>query len=1093
LNISGANSNVSVINNGSVSANQLRNNSLSHTSTWTNAANSNLTLKVASFTEANNSLVASASGNTVTFTGVSSYAITKPSGGVYYNLTCATSSGNTLSLAGATTVSNNLLISTGALDVSASNYALSVGGNFTNNSAAAAFVPRSGTVTLNGAAGQTIGGTFTTSFYNLTDSGNGSETVTLASNETITNNFTVVGGTFDCQTFQLTGNASGTLSLAAGSTLLLGTTASATNVAFPTNFTAGAHISLASTSTVKYLANTATQTISVSPTYGNLIIDAGSAVTKTPTGTPLTVAGNLTINSNATLSETINTVSVTGTSTINGGLTYTTGHYNATGAVTNAGTLSFTTGAGSLTTSLNNTGTVTFTGAGSMTIGTTFTNSGTYTSGTANLSVTGTSSITAGTVSFTTATYHATGAVTNAGTLSFTSGTGTLGASLNNTGTVTYTGAGTMSIGTTLTNSGTFTAGTATISVTGTSSLTAGTLSFTTGIYNATGLVTNAATLSFTSGTGNLLNGLTNSGTTTFTGAGILNIAGAGSALDNTGGTFNSGTGAVNMTGTTQTISGNAISFYDLGINQTSSAQTVTLNTSESFQDVLTMTTGTLAASGANTMTLLSNAARTARIAQVVTPANTSITAKFVIQRYFAGRASAAYAALSSPVQSAQTIKDWNNSNQTLPNKFYMSGVGGPNGTASSYVSVYLYKETNPHGSGGAGNFVKITSYATPGNAYMVTPGQGIYLWLGTSLSTMSNPFTYLTNGIPSIAPAAGISIGVTNSGAADGNGYNLLGNPFCSPIDWTTFQAANPSLGGTFGLRQEDGSWHYYAAGSIPMGQGFMVIASGAATINFKENQKTAIDASMLRPEKALVEVSDEPNAITFVLSNDSNNWSSPTTILFGNNYAKTYKFGNDMPFNSDITEGASKFYTASPDGYNLSVYSLPDNEAVQTVPLVAVAQVKANHTITVNGLDNISSYQCVNLIDQATGAVLNNFNTNPAYTFSVSELGDIRSFGLQFTKLNQEESCNESISDNNLSGDINITPSEQGARVSFNLPQESNAVISIYNILGQKVMNDVNTTAYNNQLIVNLTQGHLYIIKVQTVNGIFTKKLYR
>jgi hypothetical protein len=1326
--ISTNNSNVSVINNGIVNINTISNNSTTLASSWTNAANSSLTLHTISFTQANSSLIASASGNTVIFGGTSSYTIVKPSGGVYYNLTCSTSTGHVLTLPAAITVSNNLLISSGALDVSTSSYALSVGGNWTNNSTTTALVQRTGTVTLSGSAGQTIGGSFSTNFYNLTATGTGAETVTLACNETVTNNFTVSGGTFDCQTFQLTGNTTGTLSLAAGSTLLLGKTASATNVAFPTNFTAGAHISLAPTSTVEYLANTASQIISIVPTYGNLLIDAGSAITKTASGTPLSVGGNLTINTNATLSETTRTLSVTGTSTINGGLTYSTGSYNATGAVTNAGTLSFTTGAATLaaslnnsgsvtytgagtmsigttlsnsgtytagtstlsvtgtssltagtlsfttgvyhatgavtnagtlsfttgaatlTASLNNSGTVTYTGAGTMSIGTTLTNSGTYTAGTSTLSVTGTSSLTAGTLSFTTGAYHATGAVTNAGTLSFTTGAATLAASLNNSGTVTYTGAGTMSIGTTLTNSGTYTAGTSTLSVTGTSSLTAGTLSFTTGnynatgavtnagalsfttgaatlaaslnnsgtvtytgagtmsigttltnsgtytagtstlsvtgtssltagtlsfttgnynatgavtnagalsfttgaatlaaslnnsgsvtytgagtmsigttlsnsgtytagtstlsvtgtssltagtlsfttgIYNATGLVTNAATLTFTTGTGNLSNGLTNSGTTTFTGAGILNIAGAGSALDNTGGTFNSGTGAVNMTGTTQTISGNAISFYDLGINQTSSAQTVTLNASESFQDVLTMTTGTLAASGANTMTLLSNAARTARIAQVITPANTNITAKFVVQRYVAGRNTAAYAALSSPVQSAQTIMDWNDNNQTAPNILYMSGVGGPNGKSANYVSVFLYNETLPHGTGGVGNFVAITSYATPGNTYTVTPGQGIYLWLGTTLSKMSNPYTYITNGIPSIAPAAGISVNVTNSGAADGNGYNLLGNPFCSPIDWATFQAANPSLGATFGLRQVDGSWHYYGSGSIPMGQGFMVIASGAATINFNENQKTAVDASFLRPEKPLVEVSDEPNAINFTLSDDANNWSSNATILFGNNYTKTYKFGTDMPFIADITEGAPALHTVSPDGYNLSVYRLPDNEIVQTVPLVTVAQVVANHTITVNGLDNISSYQCVNLIDQATGSVLNNFNTNPSYTFNVSQQGEIKNFVLQFTRLKEQESCNTSIANNSdISNNITITPSEQGAKVIFNLPQESNATISIYNVLGQKIMNDVNTAAYNNQLTINLTQGHLYIIKVQTANGIVTKKLYR
>jgi len=1088
LDIVDAHSAVSVINNGSVSLESINPNGTGQNiSSWTNNANSSLTLSSVSFT-APSTLIASALGNTIKYIGTTSYTLPKPSGGIYYNLTCSTSNGHILTLPAAITVTNNLLISSGQLDVTASNYALSIGGNFTNNGQTTAFVPRSGTVTLNGTAGQTIGGTSASTFYNLTASGASSETVTLASAETVSNNFTVSGGTFNDSTFQITGNATGTITLASGATLLLGTTASATSVSFPTLFT---HFAINSASTVEYLANTASQIISVSPTYGNLLIDAGSSVTKTPSGTPLNVGGNLTINSHPTLSETSNTLSVTGTSTINGGLTFTTGTYHATGAVTNAGTLSFTTGAGTLGASLNNTGTVTYTGTGSMTIGTTFTNSGTYTSGTANLSVTGTSSITAGTVSFTTGTYNATGTVTNAGTLSFTTGTGTLAASLNNTGTVTYTGAGSMTIGTTFTNSGTYTGGTSTLSVSGTSSITAGAVSFTTGTYTSTGLVTNAGTISFTTGTANFNNGFTNSGTTTYTGSGILNISGAGSDFDNTG-TFNVGTSLVSMNGTTQTISGSAISFYDLAINQTSSANTVTLNASESFQDALTMTTGTLAASGANTMTLISNAAKTARIAQVVSPGNTNITAPFVIQRYEGSRSAAAYDVFTSPVQSAETIMDWNDNNQTAPNIFYMSGVGGPNGKASGYVSVFLFVEPNANASNG--NFVPITHFATPGNTYMVTPGQGLYIFLGTSLTTMSDPFTYLTHGVPSIAPVGGITVNVTNSGASKGDGFNLVGNPFCSPIDWGTFMADNSSLSGLFYLKQSDGSWHNYASGSIPMGQGFGIYESNpSAVLVFKESHKTSVDAAMLRPEKPLLDVADIPNAITFTLSDDSNSWSCPTTIAFGSGYAKTFKFKNDAKFMTNLTPGVPYVYTVSSDNKNLSFYNVPDNEKMLTVPLVAVGQVVTRHTLTVKGLDNITSYQCVNLIDATTGAVLNNFNISPSYSFYVSEQGETKNFGLQFTQLSGDESCNTQPVVTALSDNVLIKPSATGANISFNLHEESNVIISVFNVLGQKVISDINSVAYNNTYSLNLPQGQLYIIKVQTASGqLVTKKLY-
>lgn len=89
----------------------------------------------------------------------------------YNNLTVNNAS-ETFDLAGTTTVAA-LTITQGTLDVTASNYALNISGNFTNNGT---FTARSGTVTLNGAAQQTLSGSggFTSgsALYNLTITNN---------------------------------------------------------------------------------------------------------------------------------------------------------------------------------------------------------------------------------------------------------------------------------------------------------------------------------------------------------------------------------------------------------------------------------------------------------------------------------------------------------------------------------------------------------------------------------------------------------------------------------------------------------------------------------------------------------------------------------------------------------------------------------------------------------------------------------------------------------------------------------------------------------------------------------------------------------
>ncbi len=105
----------------------------------------------------------------------------------------------TATLTSAATVTENFTISAGTFDVSTSDHALNVGGNWTNN---ATFTPRSGTVTFNGTGAQTIatGGTGAGKvFHNVTINKSGG-TATLSAAMQVNNNFTLTAGTFDVST-----------------------------------------------------------------------------------------------------------------------------------------------------------------------------------------------------------------------------------------------------------------------------------------------------------------------------------------------------------------------------------------------------------------------------------------------------------------------------------------------------------------------------------------------------------------------------------------------------------------------------------------------------------------------------------------------------------------------------------------------------------------------------------------------------------------------------------------------------------------------------------------------------------------------------
>jgi hypothetical protein len=587
------------------------------------------------------------------------------------------------------------------------------------------------------------------------------------------------------------------------------------------------------------------------------------------------------------------------------------------------------------------------------------------------------------------------------------------------------------------------------ITITGNTGVTGGNLT------NTSGTISNAGTITLTANyinTGNVI------------GNGAYNIAGNWS----NSGVFTAGNSTVTFNGASvQTLSGSMpTSFYNITINGLG----INLLQNTSFTKVLTLTSGTIG--GIDTMTLISNAAGDGIIAPVgAGVSQASVTATFTVQRYENTRTKANYASISSPVLST-TIGDWNINNRAP--KFFMSGIGGPDGGAASYVSVKRFNEvTNAYDN--------ITVYTTPGINYVIRQGEGIYLWEGTSLTAMVTPFSFNTHGRPTMG---NVSIASTYT-SGKGNGFNILGNPYAAPIDWVTFLASNPTLQSSYYIFEQDGTWHVFSSGSIPMEQGFGVKTTSAATISFQESQKTMIDANLLRP----INPSDDLNTATFVLSDDSNEFSCPTIVSFAQGYVKNYNPSEDASFIESYIEEVPKLFTVSSDNENLMLNKLPDSDNTIDVPLTAVAGVKADYTLTAQNIDNITSYDCIMLIDAATGAPLNNFKDNSTYNFSTSA-PEGKNFLLRFTRLTAGESCNPVNSTAN--DGVEIYPSNAGAYVSFHLLQSEDAVIEVYNLLGQKISAASRTTQNETINVPFPAIEAVYIVRVETKYGIFTQKVY-
>ena len=236
----------------------------------------------------------------------------------YYNL-AINKAGGIGNINSATTVTQNLSITAGELDMNAalsvagnttispgatlngSSFSLSVGGNWSNGGT---FVPSSSTVTMNGSGAQVIS---STNFNNLVIS-KASGTATLAGNVSINGNLTASAGSFDLLTYTCSrSSVGGVFSISNNVSMYV---AGANN--FPASY--GSY-SLAGNSTVSYNGTVAQSVAGIS--YGNLLLVNGGSNAKTLSSN-VTVNGNITISSGVTLNAGAYTIQLYGNWVNNG-------------------------------------------------------------------------------------------------------------------------------------------------------------------------------------------------------------------------------------------------------------------------------------------------------------------------------------------------------------------------------------------------------------------------------------------------------------------------------------------------------------------------------------------------------------------------------------------------------------------------------------------------------------------------------------------------------------------------------------------------------------------------------------------------------
>jgi hypothetical protein len=303
-------------------------------------------------------------------------------------------------------------------------------------------------------------------------------------------------------------------------------------------------------------------------------------------------------------------------------------------------------------------------------------------------------------------------------------------------------------------------------------------------------------------------------------------------------GSFTSRAGLVLLNGTSnQTIGGSSVtSFYDLTLNNTTGA---TLGTAQNLLGTLSLNNGIFSVNS-QSFTMVSTATATARIAQIT--GSGDITGNVTIQRFIPG-GSTGWALLGSPLSSALTLQDWDDD-------IVISCPTCPDGFVSGFPSVYTYDETVSGAYDSFSSYVPLNTISDP-----LVQGKGYWVYVGSGLVTTTNLSLDLTGTVRKFNYT--IPLNYTNFGSSANDGWNLIHNPYPSPISWNSLRGATANLdnaiyvynadlnGGTGGNATFINGISSPAVGSggiddnIAMGQAFYIHSTGATALNATEANK--------------------------------------------------------------------------------------------------------------------------------------------------------------------------------------------------------------------------------------------------------------
>ncbi len=482
------------------------------------------------------------------------------------------------------------------------------------------------------------------------------------------------------------------------------------------------------------------------------------------------------------------------------------------------------------------------------------------------------------------------------------------------------------------------------------------------------------------------------------------------SALQNDG-TFVQGAGAVTFGGlsTSASITGSSkITFYNINVANGSAATDLILENTvgADLQNILNVGSATFDADGASNnriFTLLSTSDKPTVDASIAAISGGAVNGSVTVKRYMSRIGSPTYdyqvyRDISSPVNT--TVWDLQASLPVTGNFTNHSTVmlgGSPDPTVDNSIpGLTSYTES----TAGAFNngWTQFPLIGADSKTTSFTKGQGYTLFIFGSddpVVTNGNAAWSVTGPIWSGSVSLPVSY-TTTSGGTSNDGWNLVGNPYPSTIDWLAAgwtktkindaiyvdnYSVDPPVFASYVYNSGTGTYVSTNGGSqyIAMGQGFWVKANGSSpALAISESAKVAGTQTTMFRQKT-------PTDLIRIALMSSNSGRDETVIYF-NDLATAGFDENFDALKLRNRSGAMNLSSLSFENDNYAINALPSSSCGSSVQLEVSDVTSGTYRLLFSDYQTMSSSTSIELTDNYTKSVIN-VREKSEYIFTVDQ----------------------------------------------------------------------------------------------------------